>query len=45
MELDDKNHGVYSTSGFGDRLSKVVVVVSGVTPFTWELADYSYKVH
>jgi len=44
VELDKENRGSYTTSGFGDDLSKVVVIVSGATPFTWETANYRYEI-
>jgi len=45
LELDEKNRGSYTTQGFGDNLSQVVIVISGVTPFTWELARYTYEIN
>jgi len=44
VALDQNNHGTFTTSGLGREVSRVVIVVSGDTPVTWETASYSYKI-
>lgn len=44
IALDAANHGSLSTSGFGKTISRIVIVVSGTTPSTWETANYSFSV-
>jgi hypothetical protein len=44
ITLDDTNHGTFTTSQLGRGVSRVVIVVSGNTPVTWEPASYSYKI-
>lgn len=44
IQLDGKNRGTYTTSGFGSAVPRVVIAVSGSTPVTWETASYEYQV-
>lgn len=44
IKLDAQNRGTYTPQGFGKDISKVVITVSGSTPFTWEQADYQYTI-
>ncbi|MBI4671839.1 MAG: immune inhibitor A [Chloroflexi bacterium] len=44
LQLDAQNRGTYRTQGFGKNISRVVIVVSGSTPVTWQLADYEYQI-
>lgn len=44
IPLDEQNRGTYTPQGFGKDLSRVVITVSGSTPFTWEQADYQYSI-
>jgi hypothetical protein len=44
IQLDDKNRGTYTPQGFGNEISRVVIIVSGSTPFTWQAADYQYAI-
>lgn len=44
IALDENNRGMYRTQGFGQDLSRVIIVISGNTPITWERADYSFAI-
>ena len=44
ISLDSTNQGALTTSGFGSSISRIVIVVSGNTPVTWETANYSFTV-
>jgi len=44
IPLYAQNRGSYTPQGFGSALSRVVIIVSGSTPFTWEKADYQYTI-
>lgn len=44
VQLDAHNHGTYTTAGFGQNLSRVVIAVSASTPVTWETTDYRYQI-
>jgi hypothetical protein len=44
IALDSSNHGTLTTSGYGKSISRIVIVVSGDTPLTWETANYSFSV-
>ncbi len=43
MSLDENNHGQLTITGLGETVDQVVLVVSGVTPFTTEVASYRYR--
>ena len=43
MTLDSANHGQLTITGLGQTVDRVVLVVSGVTPFTTEVATYRYR--
>jgi immune inhibitor A len=43
MPLDAANTGQLTITGLGQSVKRVVLVVSGLTPFTTEVADYSYS--
>jgi hypothetical protein len=43
MALDGSNNGELVIPGLGDRLNRVVLVISGITPYTTEDADYRYQ--
>ena len=44
MVLDENNHGQLTVVGNGRKNSRVVLVISGITPFTTEVANYEYHV-
>jgi hypothetical protein len=44
MALDEHNQGRLTIPGLGDTNAGVVLVISGVTPFTTEVANYHYRV-
>ncbi len=44
IALDAQNRGTYTPQGFGSDLARVVIIVSGSTPFTWEEANYQYTI-
>jgi immune inhibitor A len=43
MPLDAANDGQLTITGLGQNVKRVVLVVSGLTPFTTEVANYSYS--
>jgi hypothetical protein len=43
MTLDAADHGQLIIPGLGQSVKRVVLVVSGLTPFTTEVANYSYS--
>jgi immune inhibitor A len=43
MPLDATNDGQLTITGLGQSVKRVVLVVSGLTPFTTEAANYSYS--
>jgi immune inhibitor A len=43
MTLDEHNRGQMTVAGLGVTNDRVVLVVSGVTPFTTEVASYHYR--
>jgi hypothetical protein len=43
MALDATNHGQLTIAGLGETVDRVVLVVSGVTSFTTEVASYRYR--
>jgi hypothetical protein len=43
MALDATNHGQLAITGLGETVDRVVLVVSGITPFTTEVASYRYR--
>jgi immune inhibitor A len=43
MPLDAANDGQLTITGLGQDVKRVVLVVSGLTPFTTEVANYSYS--
>lgn len=44
IPLDAQNRGNYTTHNFGKDVARVVIVVSGSTPVTWETASYQYRI-
>jgi immune inhibitor A len=42
MMLDENNHGQLTIAGLGEASDQVVLVISGITPFTTEVAGYQY---
>lgn len=44
IQLDAQNRATYTTKGLGQAVSRVVITVSGSTPFTWEQAEYNYQI-
>jgi immune inhibitor A len=42
MKLDERNHGQLTLTGLGETTDRVVLVISGITPFTTEAAKYEY---
>ncbi len=42
MMLDENNHGQLTIAGLGKSSDQVVLVISGITPFTTEVAGYRY---
>lgn len=44
IALDKKNHGTFTTAGLGKSISRIVLVISGNTPITWETASYSFAI-
>ncbi len=44
IPLDAQNRGTFTTSGFGKDVSRVVIVISGSTPITYQTADYQYQI-
>jgi hypothetical protein len=44
MTLDEDNHGQLTVTRPGDSGDQVVLVISGMTPFTTEVANYEYRV-
>ena len=44
IQLDEQNRATYTTQGLGKDVSRVVITISGSTPFTWEQADYQYQI-
>ena len=43
MTLDEQNHGQLTLTGLDSRNNQVVLVISGITPFTTEVANYEYR--
>jgi len=43
MTLDEHNYGQLTVTGLGETTDQVVLVVSGITPFTTEVASYRYR--
>ncbi len=43
MTLDERNHGQLTLTDPGGGNEQVVLVVSGITPFTTEIANYEYR--
>jgi len=43
MTLDERNHGQLILTDLGDRNEQAVLVISGITPFTTEVANYEYR--
>jgi immune inhibitor A len=43
MTLDERNHGRLTLTGLDGRNDQVVLVISGITPFTTEVANYEYR--
>jgi hypothetical protein len=43
MTLDEGNRGQITINGVSDKEHQVVLVVSGITPFTTEVATYEYQ--
>jgi hypothetical protein len=44
MTLDESNHGQLTVTGLDETIDQVILVVSGITPFTTETASYHYNV-
>jgi len=44
MVLDEQNRGQLAIPDRADPDDKVILVISGITPFTTEVAEYSYQV-
>jgi immune inhibitor A len=42
MMLDENNHGQLTIADLGESSDRVVLVISGITPFTTEVAGYHY---
>lgn len=42
MTLNDHNYGRLSIAGLGETIDRVVLIISGMTPFTTEVASYRY---
>ena len=43
MTLDEGNRGQITINGVSDKEQQVVLVISGITPFTTEVATYEYQ--
>lgn len=43
MSLDELNHGQLTIAGLDETKDGVILVVSGITPFTTEVASYQYR--
>lgn len=44
MSLDEDNRGRLTVADSGDGQEQAVLVISGITPFTTEVANYEYRV-
>ncbi len=43
LMLDERNQGQLTMAGLGETSDQVILVISGITPFTTEAASYSYR--
>ena len=44
IPLEEDRHGRIIIEGFGSRIERVVLVISGITPLTTQLAPYRYHI-
>lgn len=43
IPLDATNHGTLTVPGLGSRINRAVLIISGLTPVTTQVAPYSFK--
>lgn len=43
IPLNAANHGTLTVSGLGSRVNRAVLIISGLTPVTTQVAPYSFK--